>query len=110
MSSVIKAPEKLLAKLILASCPKNGLVFDPFLGSGTTSIVAKKLGRHFCGIEINEEYCCWTQKRLERADSEKTIQGYSNGVFWERNSLNSQKTKKTKKNNIDDFSLFKEVI
>ena len=43
-------PEKLIAKFILASCPKNGLVFDPFLGSGTTSVVAKKLGRHYFGI------------------------------------------------------------
>jgi site-specific DNA-methyltransferase (adenine-specific) len=49
-------PEKLIAKLVLASCPENGIVFDPFLGSGTTSVVAKKLGRKYVGIEINEEY------------------------------------------------------
>ena len=49
-------PEKLIAKLILASCPPDGLVFDPFLGSGTTSVVAKKLGRKYLGIELNEEY------------------------------------------------------
>ena len=79
-------PEKLIAKLILASCPPNGIVFDPFLGSGTTSVVAKKLGRHYCGVEMNPEYCCWTEKRLEKATTDKTIQGYENGVFWERNS------------------------
>ena len=79
-------PEKLIAKLILASCPPEGIVFDPFLGSGTTSVVAKKLGRNYCGIEMNPEYCCWTEKRLERATTDKSIQGYENGIFWERNS------------------------
>ncbi len=79
-------PEKLIAKLILSSCPPGGLVFDPFLGSGTTSVVAKKLGRNYCGIEINPEYCYWAEKRLEMAESSPGIQGYSDGIFWERNS------------------------
>ena len=79
-------PEKLIAKLILASCPPGGVVFDPFLGSGTTSVVAKKLGRSYCGVEINAEYCCWAEKRLETAGSNSAIQGYSDGIFWERNS------------------------
>lgn len=87
-------PEKLIAKLILASSPSNAFVFDPFLGSGTTSVVAKKLGRSHCGIESNAEYCRWTEKRLQRANYDKTIQGYSQGVFWERNSLNLQKRNK----------------
>lgn len=86
-------PEKLLAKLILASCPIDGIVLDPFLGSGTTSVVAKKLGRRFIGIEMNEEYCLWAEKRLEKAETEKTIQGYTDGVFWERNTLKHQKRK-----------------
>jgi site-specific DNA-methyltransferase (adenine-specific) len=89
-------PEKLVAKLILASCPVNGIVFDPFLGSGTTSVVAKKLGRRYVGVEINEEYCIWAQKRLEHAEQDKSIQGYVDGVFWERNSRNFQQ-KSTKK-------------
>jgi site-specific DNA-methyltransferase (adenine-specific) len=79
-------PEKLIAKLILASCPEGGMVFDPFLGSGTTSVVAKKLERNYCGIEINPEYACWAEKRLEKAETDKTIQGFSSGIFWERNS------------------------
>jgi site-specific DNA-methyltransferase (adenine-specific) len=83
-------PEKLIAKLILASCPVNGIVFDPFLGSGTTSVVAKKLGRCYVGVEMNEEYCLWAEKRLAIAETNKTIQGYFNGVFWERNTLNLQ--------------------
>lgn len=84
-------PEKLVAKLILASCPQDGIVFDPFLGSGTTSVVAKKLGRKFVGIEQNEEYAVWSVKRLQNCDSDTSIQGFSDGVFWERNTLSAQK-------------------
>jgi len=80
-------PEKLLAKIILASSKEGDFVFDPFLGSGTTSVVAKKLGRKYCGIEIDELYCCLAEKRLEIADYDKSIQGYVDGVFWERNTL-----------------------
>jgi site-specific DNA-methyltransferase (adenine-specific) len=83
-------PEKLIAKLILASSKPGDLVFDPFLGSGTTSVVAKKLGRRFAGIEIEEPYCLLAERRLELADKVSTIQGYSKGVFWERNSLGPQ--------------------
>jgi len=83
-------PEKLIAKLILASCPEDGLVLDPFLGSGTTSVTAKKLGRSYTGIELNEEYCCWAEKRLDAAAPGAPIQGYSDGVFWERNTLNAR--------------------
>lgn len=87
-------PEKLIAKLILASSKEGDMVFDPFLGSGTTSVVAKKLNRHYCGIEINNEYCCWAEKRLEMADTDTEIQGYTNGVFWERNTLNKQQAER----------------
>ena len=83
-------PEKLYAKLILASSEQGDVVFDPFLGSGTASVVAKKLGRQYCGIELNEEYCLWAEKRLQLADNDKTIQGYADGVFWERNTMNAQ--------------------
>ena len=79
-------PEKLLAKLILASSNEKDIVFDPFLGSGSTSVCAKKLGRHYVGIEQNEQYCVWAEKRLEMADADKRIQGYEDGVFWERNA------------------------
>lgn len=83
-------PEKLLAKLILASSNKGDVVFDPFLGSGSTSVTAKKLGRHYVGIEQNKQYCVWAEKRLEMAENDKTIQGYTDGVFWERNTNNLQ--------------------
>ncbi|MDP1993674.1 MAG: site-specific DNA-methyltransferase, partial [Ignavibacteria bacterium] len=84
-------PEKLLAKIILASSKKGGVVFDPFLGSGTTSVTAKKLKRNYVGIEADELYCCLAEKRLKNADEDKSIQGFADGVFWERNSLQAQK-------------------
>lgn len=79
-------PEKLIAKLVLASSRNESVVLDPFLGSGTTSVVAKKLGRRFIGIEINESYACLAEKRLELAANDARIQGYEDGVFWERNA------------------------
>lgn len=79
-------PEKLLAKLILASSNPDDVIFDPFLGSGSTSVTAKKLGRNFVGIEQNKKFCIWAEKRLELAEDNQTIQGYCDGVFWERNS------------------------
>jgi site-specific DNA-methyltransferase (adenine-specific) len=84
-------PEKLMAKIILASSKENDFVFDPFLGSGTTSVVAKKLNRKYCGIERDKTYSALTERRLELAESNFKIQGYSNGVFWERNSGKDQK-------------------
>lgn len=79
-------PEKLIAKLILASSNEKDVVFDPFLGSGTTSVVAKKLNRHYIGVEMENQYCAWAEQRLEMAETNPKIQGYVNGVFWERNS------------------------
>lgn len=84
-------PEKLLAKIILASSREGDLVFDPFNGSGTTTVVAKKLGRDYLGVEIDETYCCFAQKRLELAALDSSIQGYVDGVFWERNTLAKQR-------------------
>ena len=80
-------PEKLFAKLILASSKPGDRIFDPFLGSGTSAVVARKLKRKFCGIESNREYCFWTAKRLVNAEIDNSIQGYSDGVFWERNTM-----------------------
>jgi len=84
-------PEKLLAKLILASTNENDLVFDPFMGVGSSIVTAKKLNRKFLGVEIEKEYCLLAAKRLHLAELDTTIQGYSDGVFWERNTLNVQK-------------------
>ncbi len=90
-------PEKLYAKLILASSKPGDKIFDPFLGSGTAAVVAHKLGRKYYGVEINNTYCLWAAKRLLNSLSDKNIQGYADGVFWERNSLNEQRTNKAQK-------------
>jgi len=86
-------PEKLLAKIILASSRESDLVCDPFNGSGTTTVVAKKLGRHYLGVEIDETYCCLAQKRIELASHDQNIQGYVDGVFWERNTARLHRKK-----------------
>lgn len=78
-------PEKLIAKLILASSNEGDLILDPFLGSGTTAVVCEKLNRKYIGIEQNELYIAWAQKRLEDAKKDKKIQGYEDGIFYDRN-------------------------
>ncbi|MBW4462241.1 MAG: site-specific DNA-methyltransferase [Nodosilinea sp. WJT8-NPBG4] len=89
-------PEKLVAKLLLASSNSGDVVLDPFLGSGTTAVVAKKLGRQYVGIEQDPDYCCLAEKRLALADVDPTIQGYADGVFWERNTLAAQRSRPKK--------------
>jgi len=78
-------PEKLLAKLILASTEENDVILDPFLGSGTSAVTARKLNRRYVGIEAQLDYCLYAAKRLNIAEHDKSIQGYD-GVFKERNS------------------------
>ncbi len=78
-------PEKLIAKLILASSAPGARILDPFMGSGTTAVVARKLGRHFTGIEINPEYCLLAAKRLRLAANSPEIQGYDGTGFFPRN-------------------------
>jgi len=82
-------PEKLLAKLLLASSRAGDVVLDPFLGSGTTAVVAAKLGRRFIGIELDEAYACLASRRVELAQDDRRIQGYENGLFWERNAASA---------------------
>ena len=78
-------PEKLLAKIILASSRPGDLVFDPFGGSGSTAVTAKKLGRRYLTIEKDEKYCAMAAYRLEKADSDKSVSGMKDGVFLPRN-------------------------
>lgn len=80
--------QKLIAKLILASSKPGD--FDPFFGSGTTCVVAKKLRRKYSGVEQESEYCQMAAKRINRAKIDKSIQGYHDGYFWECNSLADQ--------------------
>jgi site-specific DNA-methyltransferase (adenine-specific) len=78
-------PEKLIAKLILASSNENDFVFDPFSGSGTTSVVAKKLNRKYCGVEMDKNWALVIEKRLAMADSNTRIQGFDGVTFLDRN-------------------------
>lgn len=84
-------PEKLMAKVILASSNPGDLVFDPFAGAGSSLVTAKKLNRHFIGVEQSLLYCAWGQYRLMKAAADHHIQGYVDGVFWPRNTLDLQK-------------------
>ncbi len=86
-------PEKLLAKIILASSKKGDLIFDPFVGSGTSAVVSKKLSRNFVGVELDKKFATLALKRIDLAETDKNIQGYNDGVFWERNTLNLQNNK-----------------
>ncbi|MBL7105868.1 MAG: site-specific DNA-methyltransferase [Bacteroidales bacterium] len=57
-------PEELIVDCIKAGCPENGIVLDPFMGSGTTAVVSKKLGRNYVGFELNKEYLKIAENRL----------------------------------------------
>ena len=57
-------PPKLVETCLLAGCPQDGIVLDPFLGSGTTAAVAKQMGRHYIGIELNPDYCTLAEQRI----------------------------------------------
>jgi adenine-specific DNA-methyltransferase len=83
------------AKLILASTNRNDFVLDPFLGSGTTCVVANKLDRAYFGIDVDLEYCLLAAKRLELAGVERRIQGltetgfFGTGILPLRNSIST---------------------
>jgi DNA modification methylase len=59
-------PEDLIVPMVKAGCPKDGICLDPFMGAGTTAVVARKLGRKYLGIEINPEYIKIAEKRLSQ--------------------------------------------
>jgi DNA modification methylase len=59
-------PEEMLKRIIIASSNKGDLVLDPFLGSGTTAVIAKRLGRKWIGIEKNQSYIEAAQKRIDK--------------------------------------------
>lgn len=57
-------PQDLISDCIKAGCPEDGIVLDPFMGAGTTAVVAKKLNRNYLGFELNSEYISIADKRL----------------------------------------------
>jgi len=60
-------PPKLIETPIKAGCPEGGIVLDPFMGSGTTGVVAKSLNRNWLGIELNPEYAKMAEERINAA-------------------------------------------
>lgn len=62
-------PEKLAERMLLSGCPENGIVLDPFMGAGTTAVVAVKNNRKYVGYELNNDYCSIIEKRI--ADAQK---------------------------------------
>lgn len=62
-------PPRLVETPILAGCPENGIVLDPFIGSGTTAVVAKQLKRNYIGIELNPEYVKLAKTRIKNLSS-----------------------------------------
>ena len=60
-------PEKLVEQIVLCGSPKGGVVFDPFLGTGTTWIVCERFGRNCVGFEINQEYFDFAQRRFKES-------------------------------------------
>nr|WP_314860530.1 site-specific DNA-methyltransferase [uncultured Undibacterium sp.] len=66
-------PLEIIQRMLLASCPENGVVLDPFMGSGTTAIAARRCGRQFVGFELNPEYCAIIEARLLSAEAELQV-------------------------------------
>lgn len=69
-------PPELIETPIKAGCPENGIVLDPFIGSGTTALVALQEGRKFIGIELNSNYIEIANNRLKSIIEQTTISGY----------------------------------
>ena len=68
-------PEALLERIILASTKENDLILDPFVGSGTTGVIAKKLNRRFVGIDNNQEFISLATKRISEIVEQKILEG-----------------------------------
>jgi len=68
-------PEQLLGRIIRACSNEGGLVLDPFLGTGTTAAVAKKLARRYLGFEVSKNYVTYIQKRLEKSNPGDPLDG-----------------------------------
>lgn len=65
-------PLEIIARMVKASCPPDGVVLDPFMGSGTTAVAARQCGRHFVGFELNADYCALIEQRLAALEQNET--------------------------------------
>ena len=95
-------PIPLLERLILMSTDENDIVLDPFMGTGTTSIAAKKLGRRYIGFDLNEEYKVICENKLEKVDSDSKI-----GSSWVSFNLGEVRTIRNK--DWDNLSSYFEI-
>jgi site-specific DNA-methyltransferase (adenine-specific) len=66
-------PLEIVERMVRASCPPGGVVLDPFMGSGTTAVAARRCGRHFTGFELNPEYCAIIEQRLAAPQAQLTM-------------------------------------
>lgn len=66
-------PEQLVERIILTGSNPGDVILDPFMGSGTTAVVAKKLGRHYLGYEIEKEYCSMAEERLKKVEEKNGV-------------------------------------
>jgi len=62
-------PLEIIERMVKASCPPGGVILDPFMGSGTTAVAAKRCGRNYVGFELNSDYCGVIEKRLAALDT-----------------------------------------
>ena len=65
-------PLEIIERIVKASCPPGGVVLDPFMGSGTTAVAARRCGRDFAGFELNPAYCAMIEQRLAAPDAQLT--------------------------------------
>jgi site-specific DNA-methyltransferase (adenine-specific) len=84
-------PLEIIERMVKASCPPGGLILDPFLGSGTTAVAAKRCGRNFVGFELNPAYCEIIEKRIFAIDNPS--QPYAREKIKRRSSIKIQSEK-----------------
>lgn len=90
-------PLEIIERMVRASCPPGGVILDPFMGSGTTAIAAKRCGRHFVGFELNPDYCQIIETRLASPEAELLVQSNSPTEPVRAKILKISKAKKIKK-------------
>ena len=91
-------PEQLLGRIIRVSSNEDDLVFDPFVGSGTSLVAAKKLNRHWLGFELSKEYATQARARLKRAKPGDPLDGPEDPVISAPRTPKKKKKRRAKSN------------
>lgn len=89
-------PLEIIERMVMASCPEGGVILDPFMGSGTTAVAARRCGRQFVGFELNPDYCAIIDARLQSAEAE--LQTLNNQPTEPVRTKLTDKTTSTRKN------------